>query len=432
MDLSIVFMPVVTLFTGQLIVLDLARFRFARKKLYKIVALEFILQVLLSAAILLVYGYEAYVLSFFFCMELPAILTLFYASRRRDFRDLFTILITVFLSLSFSIPSMWIAQYIGGSYWWYNLIRIGLFLVIFYLLHKHVRQRYIQIQEDLEHGWGIFCILPLIACFSMYSQYLNYSRNHSFSSVMANCAMIILMMGTIFAVFNYVLKQLHEKYLLQEKSRILEMQNRAQLAQFEQQREAAEKLNRRWHDLHHSVQKLIELLEDGEVETALGHLKEQRGAEQVINESYCMHPAVNSMLCLWAARSRKAGIRMELGVDLPEALSIEPMELSALFANAIENAYEGCMRLPENEERYIKVEAHWKNRRLAIGITNSCLTDIPFDGDLPVSMKQNGGIGTRSMVYTVERFLGSYYFEAKKGVFTARFLLYIPKDLGAK
>jgi hypothetical protein len=40
-------------------------------------------------------------------------------------------------------------------------------------------------------------------------------------------------------------------------------------------------------------------------------------------------------------------------------------------------------------------------------------------------MKKGGGIGTRSIAYTVERFAGTKFFEAKDGVFIARFVLNI-------
>ncbi|MDF2907647.1 MAG: hypothetical protein K0R34_2968 [Herbinix sp.] len=427
MDWSILFMPIITLATAQLTVLDLGKFRFSTKKLAIILILELIVQVTICAAIFQLFGYDAYVYSFFFCMEVPAVFTLLFVSKRRDFRDIFTALVTIFISFAFSIPSFWLAQLIGGkgNFNGYNLIRIVIFPILFFLLHRIVRARYIQIQDELDKGWGIFSILPLIACFVMYYQYVIYSRTGDFSDVVVNCILVILMLIAIFMVFNYVLTQLHEKYLLQEQRRILSLQNKAQLDQFEQQREAAEKSNRRWHDLRHGTQQLIDLLESNKYEEALNYLKEQRGETQIEKATYCMHPVVNSMLCLWGEKAKKVGIRIDINTDIPEQLMIEPLELSALFANAIENAYEACLRLPEDVPKFIKVQAQYNGSRLAIGITNSCLPHIPFEKDMPLSMKKGGGIGTRSITYTVERFAGTKYFEAKDGVFIARFVLNI-------
>ncbi|MDF2487242.1 MAG: hypothetical protein K0R46_3410, partial [Herbinix sp.] len=268
-------------------------------------------------------------------------------------------------------------------------------------------------------------ILPFIACLVMYSHYLIFIQSGIFIDFILNCFFIVVMMSTIFIIFNYILNQLHEKYLLQEQRRILAMQNKAQLDQFEQQRAESEKSNRRWHDLRHGTQQLIELLETGKIEIAIDYLKEQRGENQINKVDYCMHPVVNSMLCLWAERVRKTGIMMEINTNIPDQLQIEPMELSALFANAIENAYEACLRLSSETPKFIKVQTNYNGGRLAIGITNSCLPEILFDKDMPISDKKGGGIGTRSIVYTAERFAGTTFFEAKDGVFTARFILNI-------
>lgn len=114
---------------------------------------------------------------------------------------------------------------------------------------------------------------------------------------------------------------------------------------------------------------------------------------------------------------------MEILVDLPEMLTIEPLELSALFANAIENAYNACLALPTDVQRFIKVESHYSSRRLAIGITNTSSDDIRFEGGMPISFKEGGGIGTQSMVYTVNRFQGAYSFGVEDGLFFSRFVL---------
>jgi sensor histidine kinase regulating citrate/malate metabolism len=275
----------------------------------------------------------------------------------------------------------------------------------------------------MDTGWGVFCILPMIGSGVLYYNYLIYIKNGDFSALALTGIFVILMMATVFYVFNYVLQQLHEKYQVLEQKRILDLQNKAQLDQFERHREVAEKTNRRWHDLRHSIQQLIDFLEDGNTEMAISYLKEQRGVDILQKEVYCFHSGVNSILCLWAERSRKVGIQFDVKADIPESLRIEPMELSALFSNAIENAYEACMRISEDADKFIKIETNYNGKRLAIAITNSCLKEIPFEAGFPVSVKKSGGIGTKSMVYTAERFSGTTYFEAKDGIFTARFIL---------
>lgn len=425
MDCTLFLTPVITLLSAQFSVLALAQFRFRPKKLFIILSLEFIIQMAINMVIMFFSGYKGYARWYILTMDLPALITFWYISKRRDLRDLFTVLVTIFLSFCISIPSLWMTKQLGGNTWYYNLFRSIIYAVVIPLLYRFVRRQYIQLQEEIENGWGMFCVLPLMGAANLYYEYLQYFSNGNFYKMLWECVVTVVVMSIIYLIFIYVFKQLQEKYMVQEQKRILDMQNKAQRDQFEQQREASEKSNRRWHDLRHNMQELIEMLEAGKVDMAISYLKEQRGVDNVPKVEYCLHTAVNSILCLWAERSKKAGIEIKILTEVPENLMIEPMELSSLFANAFENAYEGCLRLSQDTKKYIKVEAHYNGKRLAIGFTNSCTTDILFDDEMPVSNRSGGGIGTRSIAYTVQRFNGTKYFEAKDGVFTARFVLNI-------
>lgn len=425
MDYAAFLVPIVTLITAQITAMDLARFRFPWKNMFVILSIQLVVQALISGSILFFLGYDVYVRWFILIVDLPAFLVFLYVSARRDMRDVFTVMITIFINIVISIPAAWASQLLGGGYDWYNLIRIVLFVFIFFVLHFFIRKRYLELQDVLEKGWGIFSIQPAIGLILIYNQYLQYGINEVSIQMLLNCALISFLILIVFWVLYYVFKQLHEKHLIQEQKRILAIQNKAQLDHFEQQKEMAEMTNRRWHDLRHSMQELIDLLEAGDVDTAMTYLKEQRGMADVPKTNYCLHPAVNSILCLWAERSRREGIEVELRMDVPEQLTIDPLELSALFANAFENAYEGCLRSSEGTVKFIKAEARYNGKLLAVGFTNSCVGNIKFENGMPVSGKSGGGIGTRSMAYTVQRFRGNISFTAEDTVFTVRFVIKI-------
>jgi len=423
MDYSAFIVPIVTLFTAQITAMDLARFRFPWKTMLIILSIQLAVQASVSGSVLFFLGYDEYARWFFLIVDLPALLVFLYVSARRDMRDVFTAMITIFINITISIPAAWMSQLLGGGYDWYNLIRIVLFIFIFLVLHFFLRKRYLELQDVLEKGWGIFSIQPAIGLILIYYQYQQYGIDEVSMPMLLNCALISFLILIVFWVLYYVFKQLHEKHLIQEQKRILAIQNKAQLDHFEQQKEMAEMTNRRWHDLRHSMQELIDLLEAGNVDSAMTYLKEQRGMADVPKTNYCLHQAVNSILCLWAERSRREGIEVELCMDVPEQLTIDPLELSALFANAFENAYEGCLRFPESTQKFIKAESRYNGKHLAVSFTNSCVGDIKFENGMPVSGKSGGGIGTRSMAYTVQRFRGNISYAAEDNVFTVRFVI---------
>ncbi len=390
-----------------------------------ILGMQLAVQALIGGSVLFFLGYDVYSDLFIIIVDLPAFIVFLYVSSRRDMRDVFTTLITIFINITISIPAAWISQLLEGGYGWYNLIRVILFIFVLFVLHFFIRRRYLELQDVLEKGWGIFSIQPAIGLILIYYQYIQYGIEEVSMPMLLNCSMLFVLIFIVFWVLYYVFKQLHEKHLIQEQQRFLAIQNKVQLHQFQQQKEMSEMTNRRWHDLRHSMQELIDMLEAGDMDTAMAYLKEQRGMADVPKANYCLHPAVNSIICLWAERCRRQDIEVELCMDVPEQLEIEPLELSALFANAFENAYEACLRLPDDAVRFIKAEARYNGKLLAVGFTNSCIGDIKFENGLPVSGKNGGGVGTRSMSYTVHRLHGNISFSAKGTTFTVRFTLKI-------
>ncbi|MDY0289370.1 MAG: ATP-binding protein [Sphaerochaeta sp.] len=423
MDYSAIFVPLITLLISQALVFDLGRFRFPKKRLLIIFGIQLLVIVTISSMMLIAGGLTIYAKWYVLVMVVPAFSTFLYISNRRDARDVFTIVTTIFINFLISIPAMWFTRFHRGGYVHYNLARLVLFAVVFFLIHVFSRKQYLLIQDEIEKGWAIFSILPLLGSVILYYGYIQYGQTGSFMEILYILSFTTVFIASVYVVIFYLFQQLLEKYMVQEQRRILAMQNKAQLDQHILFKEAAESSNRRWHDLRHTTQTLIGLLESGQTPAALEYLKDHMGLESVIKEEYCLHPAVNSILCLWAERARKADISMEILVALPETLAIEPLELSALFANAIENAYHACLALAEDVQRFIKVESHYSSRRLAIGITNTCSEDVHFEGGMPISFKEGGGIGTRSMVYTVNRFQGAYSFGVEDGLFFSRFVL---------
>lgn len=420
-----IFVPIITLIIAQGIAVDLGCLRFHGKKLWLILGIELILQVMLNAPIILIFGLQLYAKYYVVTMDLPAILLFFFLSKRRDFSTLYTILCTIFASFSITFTAIWIVNIFDGSYILYNFTRILLFVFTMFIVHHFLREKYQLIQRELDKGWGMFCILPMICIVAMYYQYYRYgfTNNDLMSLLYSNS--IILIMLIIFITFIYVFHQLHERNLLREQQRILALQCKVQWGMFEYQKEASETTNRKWHDFRFHTNNLIELLEEGEIDVALTYLKEQQILDIPENVEYCKHTSVNSILLLWAGRIQKAGISMDIKTEIPQSLNIDPTELSSLFANAIENAYYGCECLPEDCAKYITIEANYSEDRLAVVITNSCQSDIRFHDNLPISQNEGGGNGTRSIQFIAKRHKGTVFFDARDNQFSLRAVLFV-------
>nr|WP_305145036.1 ATP-binding protein [Anaerotignum propionicum] len=110
-------------------------------------------------------------------------------------------------------------------------------------------------------------------------------------------------------------------------------------------------------------------------------------------------------------------------MTVPEQAGIDNVDLTCIFGNALENSIEGCLRLPKDYEKEIIVTAKYMDGRLRIQVENSCNEEIVFDGELPKTQKQGGGTGIHSIIYTTEKYDGTYRFSAGNGKFTTQIVL---------
>ncbi len=417
-QIGMAMVPLITLITAQIIAIDMGKLRIHGKKLRLILCFELLLQLLLNIPIILIFGLQIYVKWYFFTMDLPAIFVFFYLSQYRDQRAWYTILCTIFVSFSVSFLALWIIDAFDGKYMLYNLARILLFAPTILLIHKTVRDKYQLLQQEITSGWGMFCILPALGTAAMYYQYSRYGFSVRNLWTLLYGSTVIFILFMMFFTFYYIFSQLYDKNFIQEQQRILSLQTKAQWEMFERQKEEAEKSNRRWHDLRFHMNNMIELLEGGETATALLYLKEQYSMDEILQKEYCHHTSVNGILCLWAERSRNAGIDIDFKTEIPSVLKIDSMELATFFANALENAYSGCLCLPKEQKRFILVHADYTNHCLSIGIKNSCSEEILFRDGVPVSGKQGGGNGIKSMIYTIKQYSGTIRFDKGESTFT--------------
>lgn len=103
---------------------------------------------------------------------------------------------------------------------------------------------------------------------------------------------------------------------------------------------------------------------------------------------------------------------------------MNPMDLSALFGNALDNAIESVSKIQDPEKRLIHVSVVRQKNFLRIRVENCYEGDIHFRHGVPVTTKDESyhGFGLKSMKQTVEKYNGSLTIHAKDGWFELRIL----------
>lgn len=105
--------------------------------------------------------------------------------------------------------------------------------------------------------------------------------------------------------------------------------------------------------------------------------------------------------------------------------AFDPVDVSSLFGNAIDNAIE-CVSRYDEEKRIIRLNVSTTRGYLRIRLENYCGHEVEFDGGLPVTSKPDKafhGFGVRSIKFIAEKCGGSLVVGQDGELFTLNVLL---------
>lgn len=181
-------------------------------------------------------------------------------------------------------------------------------------------------------------------------------------------------------------------------------------------------INIKCHDLKKQLGLIRKCAENGDIETLIS---DAENAVSVYDESVDTGNAnLDLVLTEKQLYCQKNNIRIELMTDGEKIGFLSPTDIYSLFGNALDNAIEGVLDLPE-EARTISIEIRQKGRLLSVTVSNPCRSGIAFKEGFPLTSKSDEkfhGFGTRSMKYIVEKYGGNIVFTEKDDRFTVYIL----------
>lgn len=311
----------------------------------------------------------------------------------------------------------------------YLLIRLLLLGGILLLNVSYLRPYFRRLVEYMGREWHLLVVASvsfyiLEAVILYYPRLYWYEEDNRWYLVLSSYLVFISIYWLIFHSIGSILKRME----LQERERILAMQNKMWEEQIVEQKELIMQARRDRHDLRHHCDSVLHMLENGNTKEAKDYLNTQvQGMNPVIPGNICQHFVANTILTRWESRAREKGIQTKMEVRIPADLGMDDVSLVGMLANALENAVEGCEKCSDEIEKYIAVKIVYSvyngAGKLQIMIENSCEENVEFEDGYPKSIKAGGGTGTRSIAYVVEKHHGMVDFEAKEGTFSMRAIL---------
>ena len=181
--------------------------------------------------------------------------------------------------------------------------------------------------------------------------------------------------------------------------------------------------------IYHDLKNHLLLLESGSDTEQTRRMAEKLRAQIEGYEDY-VHSGnafLDIILKDKAAKARERQIDFSVRADMEGIDFIEPLDISTIFGNAIDNALEACGKLPE-EKRFITVKAGRVRDMLIITIENSAPAGKLSTEKTTKADSFIHGFGLPNIRNAVHRSDGQCDIKAENGVFTLRLLIPIQEN----
>lgn len=355
--------------------------------------------------------------------SIPSLLFLFVMSRNRNAQFLFIFCFSDTVCMWVELTSGLIDYAVGGGGVVTFALRLAAFPLLEYAMWRWIRRPFLDMSRVVRKGWGMFSVMTgicylILVMLSVYPTVI-FDRPEDIPLTVVVLALIALSYGSIFRV---LFEQLHV-YEAQERQQILEAQAAMMSRRMGDIRRAEEAMRIERHDMRHQLQTVASLAQRGDCTALLDYVgASQEKLDAITPKSYCSNAVLDTVLVNAAEQAEQMGITLEMAVALPERLPADVLELSIVFANALENAIRAVRDLPEDQRRIVcKSITH---PRFIMEFSNPYAGKISFDRrGVPVTDQPGHGIGTRSIVAFAEKYKALFLFRAENGWFKLQIAL---------
>lgn len=180
-----------------------------------------------------------------------------------------------------------------------------------------------------------------------------------------------------------------------------------QKAQYTLARENIALINHKCHDLKHQIAAMRCVTGSDDREKYIREIEDSvRIYDAIVQTGNEVLDTVLTEKSLYCEANR---IQISCVADGSRMAFMDPVDLYAIFGNAIDNAIESVQQLHNEDKRVIDVLVYVQQRFLIINIINPLGGEVSFEDGLPISTKGNSGyhgFGLKSIRHTLEKYGG--------------------------
>lgn len=220
----------------------------------------------------------------------------------------------------------------------------------------------------------------------------------------------------------YFVKMADEKNYYENQVKVLEQQANIQYEYYLAQAKKYDKTVQILHDVKKHI-KAIEDLYTSDQESMAGEYANKIGdlLKPLIPVQYTENPILNILLTDKETIMKDKGISMEIKIDNVSLDFVEPIDVTTIFGNLLDNAIEAAEKAEGEKYVYIKIGS--RRQMIVISIENSC-DDVKWKNDIPISRKGRGrGIGLLNVRSSIDKYDGSLKLKQENKKFVAELFL---------
>lgn len=197
-----------------------------------------------------------------------------------------------------------------------------------------------------------------------------------------------------------------------------------QYLQYKQSRESIELINYKYHDLKHQIEVLRKEQDPEKRNDFLNQMEDEIKQYELQNKTG--NRVLDTVLTGKSMYCDKHGITLTSVVDGSLLDFMETMDICSIFGNALDNAIESVVTIPEKEKRLIHLTVAQQKSFILIRVENYFEGSLEYcKGELESTKKEKTfhGYGIKSIRYTVNKYDGAVDIDTENQWFTLNILI---------
>lgn len=256
----------------------------------------------------------------------------------------------------------------------------------------------------------VFCVVVLCI---VYFVNMRWSGSVGVQAdVLFRILMIICIASSIWMVLGFA-----QEVELQRQNEAIEQLLRREQSLYKLSKEAINTINRKCHDLKHTVNavKAGGVVPEEDIKEIEEALRQYDGFIRTGNKDLDIVIAEKYLRCV------DNDITLSCIIDGKRLNFMSPGDVYSLFGNLLDNAVEYLETVEDAENRLITVNVQARNKFVTVHVENYCKADTAFSGGLPLTDKadkERHGYGTLSIKHVVEKYGGTTVFSREGSAFS--------------